>query len=485
MNTMRLMKPLTGLLLLLMLAGLTGCENKLSDARFEETEDLQIMDYIDTREDLSVYRELVEYTGQRNLLKTAGTYTVFIPDNAAFERLFARLSEGGSTVDAISDKEPAYWLNYFRYHLLDRKVNTNAFTPGPLPAATALDGKYVIADIRDSYAAIRLNNAATIVQYNIELTNGYVNIIDDVLMPPVTTVYEQLKATGKYETMLGIFEETGLDAYLKDSLVTVFIESDKVLEAYNFTRDSIKDLHDWASYHIIPDSGYFLNQLTKQRYFPLYKEESLSFQEDEFGQYYMNEDYRFDQSAEYGIDRVGYNGIYHSMDTIISIVEAPPSTIRMNLYPPGSPYGEQNVFAKAPARIVLNTGTKSYHQNREGKIVQFDAQQIGDSFHLTFSEVPAGKYRIRLIHRGGGTRGTYLTIYNNQIVDDEIVLRDPDGTFEEWNYLRYNYCGDITVESRSDVTITFAFQNFGSNKKPSYCCDVLMDMIELIPITEE
>src|SRR3546814_7930878 len=70
-----------------------------------------------------------------------------------------------------------------------------------------------------SYAAIRLNNAATIVQYNIELTNGYVNIIDDVLMPPVTTVYEQLKATGKYETMLGIFEETGLDAYLKDSLV--------------------------------------------------------------------------------------------------------------------------------------------------------------------------------------------------------------------------------------------------------------------------
>src|SRR3546814_13214 len=143
MNTMRLMKPLTSisinsLFLLLMLTGPTGCENKLTEGRFEETEDLQIMDYIETREDLSIYRELVEYTGQRNLLRTAGTYTVFIPDNAAFERLFARLSEGGSAVDAISDKEPAYWLNYFRYHLLDRKVNTNAFTPGPLPAATAL-----------------------------------------------------------------------------------------------------------------------------------------------------------------------------------------------------------------------------------------------------------------------------------------------------------------------------------------------------------
>lgn len=490
MNTMRFIKPLsrtatTSLLWLLMLAGINGCENKLSDARFEETEDLQIMDYIDSREDLSTFRELVDYTGQRNLLRTAGTYTLFVPDNAAFGRLFARLSEGGSVVDAITDMEPAYWLSYFKYHLLDQKVNTNAFVPGPLPAATALDGKYMIADISDSYAAIRLNNAATIIQYNIELANGYVNVTDEVLVPPINTLYEQLKATGKYETMLGIFEETGLDRYLKDSIITLFIESDKVLQADDFNRDDIEDLQDWASYHIIPDSGYFLNQLTKQRFFPLYKEESLSFQEDEFGQYYMNEDYRFDPSAEYGIDQVAYNGVYHSMDTVLSIVAAPPSTIRMNLYPPGSPYGEQNVFAKLPARILLNTGTKSYHQNKEGKIVQFDAQQIGDSFHLTIPDVPAGNYRIRLIHRGGGTRGTYLTIYNNQIIDEEIVLRDPDGTFEEWDYLKYNYCGDITVESRSDVTLTFAFQNFGSNKKPSYCCDVLMDMIELIPITEE
>ncbi|MFS8615410.1 MAG: fasciclin domain-containing protein [Solitalea sp.] len=485
MYTKRLMKPLSCLLSLLMLTLLSGCENQLSDARFDETEDLQIMDYLDAQEDLSIFRELVDYTGQRNLLRTAGTYTLFVPNNEAFERLFARLSEGGAAVHAITDKEPAFWLNYFRYHLLEQKINTNAFVPGPLPAATTLNGKYMIADISNSYAAIRLNNAATIIQYNIELANGYVNVTDNVLMPPVNTLYEQLKATGKYETMLAIFEETGLDTYLKDSLATVFIESDKVLEAHNFNRDEIDNLHDWASYHIIPDSGYFLNQLTKQRFFPLYKEESLSFQQDEFGQYYLNGDYRFDQSPEFGIDQVAYNGIYHSMDTVISIVAAPPSTIRMNLYPPGSPYGEQNVFAELPARILLNTGTKSYHQNEEGKIVQFDAQQIGDYFYLTVPDVPAGKYRIRLIHRAGGTRGTYLTIYNNQIIKDEIVLAKVDGKFEEWDYLSYNYCGDIMVENRSDVTITFAFQNFGSNKNPSYCCDVLMDIIELIPITEE
>lgn len=485
MDTMRLLKPFSGLLCALFLTTLGGCENELSDARFDETEELQIMDYLDAQEDLSIFRELVDYTGQRNLLRTAGTYTVFVPDNAAFERLFARLSEGGSPVNNLSDREPAFWLNYFRYHLLEQKVNTNAFVPGPLPVATTLNGKYMIADISDSYAAIKLNNLATIVQYNIELANGYVNVTDEVLNPPVNTLYDQLKATGKYETMLGIFEETGLDTYLKDSLATVLIESDRVLSEYNFNKDDVDDLYDWAAYHIIPDSGYFLSQLTKQRFFPLYKEESLSFQEDEFGQYYLNQDYRFDQSPEFGIDQVSSNGIYHSMDTIVSIVAAPPSTIRMNLYPPGSPYGAQNVFAQLPARILLNTGTKSYHQNEEGKIVQFDAQQIGDSFHLTVPDVPAGKYRIRLIHRAGGTRGTYLTIYNNQIIADQVVLAKVDGKFEEWDYLSYNYCGDIDVETRSDVTITFAFQNFGSNKNPSYCCDVLMDIIELIPIKED
>src|SRR3546814_12368035 len=76
----------------------------------------------------------------------------FFKQKTAYEM---RISDWSSDVCSSDLKEPAYWLNYFRYHLLDRKVNTNAFTPGPLPAATALDGKYVIADIRDSYAAIR------------------------------------------------------------------------------------------------------------------------------------------------------------------------------------------------------------------------------------------------------------------------------------------------------------------------------------------
>ncbi|MEJ5995643.1 fasciclin domain-containing protein [Pedobacter sp. Du54] len=458
-----------------------GCKPEFSDARFDDNDELQIMDYVDNRPDLSTYKEMVDYVKKRNLLKTAGTYTVFIPTNEAFTKLFARLSANGAKVSAIKDKSPEFWINYFSYHLLDKMVNTNSLEPGPLPSPTILTNKYLIADIRESYNAIKLNNFSTILEPNIQMSNGYVNIIDEVLNPPVETIYEALSKTGKYNIMLGIFEETGLTNYLKDSIITLIVERDEVLLKNNFNKNNISNLTNWAAYHIIPDSGYFLNQLIKQRIYPVYKKNALSFTVNNQGKYFMNSDFKFDQSLEFGIDRVCYNGVYHSIDTVVQIVEALPATIRYNLFPPGSPYGEQNVFADAPAKIVLNNGTQSYHQNKELKIVAFDAQQVGDFFYLTIPDVPAGSYNVRIVHRGGSTRGKFISIYKGAIVKDNIDLAKTDGTWPDYSYYIFNNCGVINVDSQSDVKLTFALTAFATGKNGSYCCDVLMDAIELIP----
>ncbi len=471
------------LILLLLTVSFQQCDKKFSGARYDSNDRLQIMDYIDSREDLSIYKELIDYVGQRSLLKTAGTYTAFIPNNEAFGRLFASLSVKGKRITSIRDMEPAYWLNYFRYHLLDRKINTNEFEHGPLPYFTSYNNKYMVADVSETYAAIKLNNLATIREYNIEFANGYVNIIDEVIIPPLNSVYDAIVESGKYNTMLNIFEELGYTKYLKDSAITLLIESDEALAKSNFSREAIPDIDEWAKYHIIPDSAYFLNMLTAQRIYPLYDKESLSFNVDAYGQYFINNHFPFNQSREYGIDKVNSNGIYHTLDTLLVITESVPAKIRFNLYPPGSPHGGQNIFAEAPARILLNTGTQSYHQNRELKIVQFDARQVGDYFWLTVPDVPRGNYRIRIIHRAAAMRGKFLTIYNNQIIKENINMAVSDGTFEEYNYFIFNYCGDITVDERSDVKLYFVFSDFGSNKNPGYCCDLLPDILELIPIT--
>ncbi|SKC06825.1 Fasciclin domain-containing protein [Sphingobacterium nematocida] len=465
-----------------MLLCIQACKDKFSDARYDSTDEIQIMDYLDTREDLSIFREMIDHVGQRNLLKTAGSYTVFAPTNAAFEKLFETLTLEGKPIKKVTDAPADYWLRFFRYHILDKKVNTNVFIHGPLPSPTAYQGKYLIADISGSYESIRLNNVATIKESNINFNNGFVNVLDAVLPPPTASVYEMMVQSGKYNTMLSIFEETDLIDYLKDSIVTVLVESDDALNRSKFNKDDIKNLKDWASYHIIPDSGYYLNLLTAQRFYPLYKKEALSFSVDTYGQYKVNGKYKFNQTAQYGIDKIGKNGIYHSLDTVLEIVAAVPSRIRLNLYPPGSSYGAQNVFTQAPASIRLNNGTQSYHQDKKPMIVQFDATQAGDYFWMTVPDVPAGKYRIRLTQRLNAQRGKFMTIYNDKIVKDIIDFSKKDGDFEEYNYFAFNYCGDIEVEERSDVKLNFVFMDFGSNKSPSYCCDLLLDILELIPI---
>src|SRR5690606_22682862 len=249
--------------------------------------------------------------------------------------LFAELNEAGQAITAIDDASPEFWTDYFRYHLLDRKVNTNEFTHGPLPYPTVFNDKYVLADISDSYQAIRLNNIAKITEYNIEMSNGYVNVLDDVLAPPTKSIYDALEGSGKYSIMLDLMENNGYGDYLKDSTITLLIESDAALQRSGFSLEDIDNVDEWLKYHIIPDSGYFLNLLTAQRFYPLFPDEALSFQVDEFGQYYVNDDYRFNQSRDFGIDKISSNGIYHTLDTLLEVVEARPATIRLNLYPPG------------------------------------------------------------------------------------------------------------------------------------------------------
>lgn len=473
-----------GLLLItaLCLLAIQSCKKQFSTARYDSNDQVPLMEYIEKRDDLSIYAELITYVQKASLLKTAGTYTVFAPTNAAFQKLFTKLSAGGTPVTAIKDKSPEFWLNYFNYHLLDKKVNTNLFEQGALPEPTVFKERSLIADIRDSYSSIKLNNLATINESNIEFSNGFINIIDEVLSPPVESIYDELQNSGKYKVMLGIFEETGLTKYLKDSTITLIVERDEILAAQNFDKSTIENLHDWAAYHIIPDSGYFLNQLIEQRFYPVYDKYAVSFNLDNRGEYYMNNVSKFNQTPEYGIDKMSANGVYHSLDNVLAITMPVPTTIRYLLYPPGATGANakpQNVFAVGLGLIQRDAGTNSYHLGN-GQITRFNGMQVSDYFHFTIPDVPLGKYKIRLYHRAGN-RAKFLSIYNGNIVKNDINLNKADGLWSQFTYLSYNDCGVIDVESNSDVKLIFALTGFHTSVVPSYCCDVLMDVVELIP----
>lgn len=474
----------SALLLSMATVFIPSCKDDFSGLRYDSEDKMQVYDYLKTRADLSTYKEMCDYSGFSGTVSTAGEYTVFVPNNTAFEALFKRLGEGSKPITKISDREPEYWLKYLQYMTVDAKLNTNSFEVGVLEDPTLMgEDYYLVADIRDGYNAVKINGIATVKEANITVANGYINIIDAVLLPPTSSMYDMLVETGVYKTMLQIFDDNGLTSYLKDSTITLIIEPDYVLEKYNFKRDALESEADWANYHIIYKERSFSDALNGRTIAPLYNQEYLTFNIDKEDKMWVNQIYGFSQSASNGINNVASNGVYHTLDTILSIVEATPGKLTYNLIGKTDEAAGvvQNVFANAPAIINEDTGTGSYHRGQKPPICGFDCQQVGDIFYTTIPDVVKGKYKVNMVYTTG-RRCDLMMIYNDEVAGTDLVMDTRDGSWPTWSGLSQKIMGTIDVPQRGPVTLYF--QVVKLNRDPSACCDLLMDAIELIPVEE-
>ena len=107
-------------------------------------------------------------------LANAGPFTVFAPVNAAFDKLPA------GTVDGLmKDDKKADLQNILQYHVttsaLDIKFLTDGMNLG------MVNGDNVTISVKDG--KVMLNGTATIVG-SVRASNGWVHVIDGVLLPP-------------------------------------------------------------------------------------------------------------------------------------------------------------------------------------------------------------------------------------------------------------------------------------------------------------
>lgn len=450
----------------------TACHDNFPLRQFDGDEEvMQIYDYVKSRSDLSIYKAIADYSGFYSQISTWGTYTCFVPNDSAFLSLYTELG-----ISDYKEKEPQYWKYYMLYHTVEKeKMNTNALEGGNMKQPTMMgtgEEYYLVVDASD-YMAIKLNNRATIVEQNIDLRNGYVNIINQVLEPPIQNVYEMLKESGEFSRMLKLFEDNGLKGYLTDSTVTVLVEPDRVLEDV-FEPEALEDVKAWLQYHIIPGERSYVQQLSGRTVQTLYPDEPTTFN-------YADNRLWANQKDYFGVsDKTAINGIYHTMAVPLQIREHTAGKVRMNLYGRDNAKKgyQQNVFAELPALIQENPGYNSFHQGTIKKakppICQFMGTQVGDVFYLTIPDVVPGNYTVRLIYYVNYSCDLTL-IFKEQIVSTNVVLSTKDGDFEELTSLNYKNLGSIELKSREDVTLRFM-----STKGTT----MLMDMIELIPIVD-
>jgi len=126
--------------------------------------------------DFSTLVTAAQTAGLVDALSGEGPFTVFAPDNAAFEAALAEL--GMTTDELLADTEML--TRILTYHVV----------PQRLPAAelVALDSVSTVEDSTISVsvtdAGVRLNDSALVAKPDIIASNGVIHAIDAVLLPP-------------------------------------------------------------------------------------------------------------------------------------------------------------------------------------------------------------------------------------------------------------------------------------------------------------
>jgi uncharacterized surface protein with fasciclin (FAS1) repeats len=140
-------------------------------------------DIVDTAVQADGFDTLVQALKTADLveaLKGEGPFTVFAPTDDAF----AALPEG--RLEALLQPENREQLQaILQYHVVAGKAMASDVTG--MDAAETLDGRSLQFQVQDGTVRLMGQNTATVVQADIEASNGVIHVIDSVLLPPTGT----------------------------------------------------------------------------------------------------------------------------------------------------------------------------------------------------------------------------------------------------------------------------------------------------------
>ncbi|OZJ06033.1 hypothetical protein BZG36_01123 [Bifiguratus adelaidae] len=191
---------------------------------------------------------------------TSMNYTLFAPNNNALSALPSNVTGNQSYVDAV-----------LMYHVLPMAVNTSALPTLSFPNTTLNDSRYVNLgngvpqvisvnkNVQNKNIAL-YDGAATqqqpiaVTVANIEASNGYIHIINGVLVPPQTpSVTAQAFNLSSFNAFVAAANAT--EALDTATGITIFAPSNQAISAANSTLSSLNQsqLSNVLQYHVIPN----------------------------------------------------------------------------------------------------------------------------------------------------------------------------------------------------------------------------------------
>ncbi|WP_336516574.1 fasciclin domain-containing protein [Pollutibacter soli] len=252
--------PLSACLLMLLLVS-QGC-NKIRDYFPNgNTPKKSIAAIVSSSKDYSMLKLALERADLLKTLDQPGTFTVFVPDNSAFEK-------AGATVELIESAPVETLKNVLLFHVIGSKITASQIPEGNNTAVTSLLGAALYVSKSGSKVSV---NGSGVTRADIEANNGVIHGIDRVLVPPAGNIVEVAKSNPALSYLVAAVVRasqgtTNVAALLSgDGPLTVFAPTNQAFINAGFpTIESINaakpdDLTPILAYHVITDRVFSTN----------------------------------------------------------------------------------------------------------------------------------------------------------------------------------------------------------------------------------
>lgn len=221
-----------------------------------------IMSVLQSDAEFETLSAAIAAAGLTDLLSSMGSYTLFAPNDAAFEAL------GTEAVDALL-ADPDTLEGILLYHVIaDQQVDAGAATE--LAGTTVASANGATFSITLDGDSLMINDA-TVTRADIEASNGIIHEIDTVLTPPEDTetvepdtgdMFSVIQADENFSTLTAALEATGLSTVLAntDQTYTLFAPTNAAFDALggdtvNALLADTDRLTDILLYHVISEQS--------------------------------------------------------------------------------------------------------------------------------------------------------------------------------------------------------------------------------------
>ncbi|MDC1106387.1 fasciclin domain-containing protein [Prolixibacteraceae bacterium] len=333
---------------------LFGCKETFEDAIVLTEDQISITEYLELHPNqCSSWLDILERSGLADSYRASGLYTVYIPSN---DGIAAWLE--GKNIDSL---EKDYLQLLVKNHTLGFKQLKDEYRQGTTKD-TNLIGRNMSIDFKlGNQRSILLNKKSLITEYDIKVSNGYINIIDQVLELK-SSLSEEVGAISDCSIFTDALKRSGFDQKMGDQTqskrkyYTMLVETNELLKGYTPSINSVDDLIDrfsdsddltsshngfnrWVAYHIINGTQYTNNLLTQDavrlwtNLETQYKNHAVEVLiEDRKMFFNKREEEQFTQLDDNQINIPAANGCIHLLKQPLHITKCRPTPIEQDIW---------------------------------------------------------------------------------------------------------------------------------------------------------